>query len=957
MRRLSLRVGTFFTAILVSLPLGIVGQASAASAFAAAASDRGNGHGYGHRVIKQHVDARRLPPATGKQRHQAAPPHGRPAPASAASGSTAPIVSRAPSTPPADGQPQGAGPVQGATTSGLSSAGSADPVGGSDLAAAGDPNVGALEQLANFAGAGVACCIPPDTQVAVGPTNVVEMVNATGRITTKGGTQTSSFNLSGLFGAPDNAMNAPFYSDPRVVYDAFSGRFFASMLIFDSCNPAPPPAGSGCTTSSNSEVDLAVSTDNTGTSWTVYDIQNNQTNTLYDQPKLGVSGDKVVMTWNNTGFAGPYQFVVVQKSDLLAGGTIAVYFFPLDTTHFNVIPVVSLGATNTEFAVNVNQNASTLTVTAFTGTPNGNNVAKTHTDLAIGSISTPPGAAQPSSGPNLDSGVSEMKSAVWQNNQIWAVGGTGCTPTDDTTTRACIRIDTVSTSGTPALLQDVDLGQTGAYLTYPAVMVDTFGNFFVGHSVSSSSQFPTAGMTFAPVGPLPGTVTGIDYATGAGVYSNIDSNGLNRWGDYSGAARDPSNPKDVWFAEEYGSTSNTNQGLWGTQIGRFTQAPPTVTGVSPNSGPELNTACAPTVTVTGTDFVTNQTTVTFGGTAASSVNVTSPESLTAIAPSHTRGTVDITLTTPAGTSPTGPSDQFTYLADTTAPTSTASPSPAPVAGNDGWTTGPVTVSLSADDGTCGSGVKNVSYSAAGAQTIPLTTVSGSSTSFAISQEGVTTITFSATDNADNAEAAKTLTVKIDNTAPRVAFATPPAGEPYLLSQPVAASYSCIDRVDGTDGGVGVASCNGTVTNGTNINTTAIGTYTFTVNTADKLGNATSQSTGYRVTYKICLQYDPTKPSGARGYVITVQICNYNNVNQSVASIHLTATAVDSNPAKLKALGNLNPGNVFLYGPGTSPGASYTYNLDTKGLTNGSHVLNFTVQGDPVAHTAPFIIKK
>jgi hypothetical protein len=236
-------------------------------------------------------------------------------------------------------------------------------------------------------------------------------------------------------------------------------------------------------------------------------------------------------------------------------------------------------------------------------------------------------------------------------------------------------------------------------------------------------------------------------------------------------------------------------------------------------------------------------------------------------------------------------------------------------------------------------------------------VSGSSTSFAISQEGVTTITFSATDNADNVESAKTLTVKIDNAAPRVAFSTPPAGEPYLLSQPVAASYSCIDRVDGTDGGVGVASCNGTAANGSNINATAIGTYTFTVNTADKLGNATSQSTSYRVTYKICLKYDPTKPSGARGYVFSVQICNYNNVNQSVMSINLTSTAVDSNPARLKALGNLNPSNVFLYGPGTSPGASYTYNLDTKGLTNGSHVLNFTVQGDPVAHTAPFIIKK
>src|SRR4030095_10364763 len=148
-----------------------------------------------------------------------------------------------------------------------------------------------------------------------------------------------------------------------------------------------------------------------------------------------------------------------------------------------------------------------------------------------------------------------------------------------------------------------------------------------------------------------------------------------------------------------------------------------------------------------------------------------------------------------------------------------------------------TVSLSADDGTCGSGVQSVSYSASGAQNIPLTTVPGSSTSFLVSNEGVTTVTLYATDNAGNVESVKTLTVKIDNTAPRVVFGTPPAGEPYLLNQPGAASYSCIDRVDGVDGGVGVFNCDGSVPLGSNITTNAVGTYVFTVNTADKLFNA------------------------------------------------------------------------------------------------------------------------
>lgn len=214
----------------------------------------------------------------------------------------------------------------------------------------------------------------------------------------------------------------------------------------------------------------------------------------------------------------------------------------------------------------------------------------------------------------------------------------------------------------------------------------------------------------------------------------------------------------------------------------------------------------------------------FGG-VASSVHVISPESLTAVAPAQVRRTVDVTVTTPDGTGATSGADQFTYDPDTTAPSTTASPSPAPLADNNGWTTGPVTVSLSAADGTYGSGVQNVFYSASGAQTIPLTAVAGSFTSLQLSTEGVTTVTFYATENAGNIESAKTLTVKIVNTAPRVAFGTQPPGNHTCSTSRLRASYSCIYRVDGVDGEVGVASCNSTVPNGSNIKTSPVGTYT------------------------------------------------------------------------------------------------------------------------------------
>ena len=91
-------------------------------------------------------------------------------------------------------------------------------------------------------------------------------------------------------------------------------------------------------------------------------------------------------------------------------------------------------------------------------------------------------------------------------------------------------------------------------------------------------------------------------------------------------------------------------GQTGTLTGGFTYttAPPApapaVTGVSPNSG---STAGGASVTITGTNFVTGAS-VTFGGTAASSVNVTSGTSITAVTPAHAAGAVAVTVANPDG---------------------------------------------------------------------------------------------------------------------------------------------------------------------------------------------------------------------------------------------------------------------------------------------------------------------
>lgn len=98
------------------------------------------------------------------------------------------------------------------------------------------------------------------------------------------------------------------------------------------------------------------------------------------------------------------------------------------------------------------------------------------------------------------------------------------------------------------------------------------------------------------------------------------------------------------------------------------------------------------------------------------------------------------------------------------PTTTASTTPAPNAA--GWSAGPVTVTLTASDNSGGLGVQEVRYSLAGAQTL-LAQIPGSVATFSISAQGVTTVDYRAVDNAGNQESPKTLSVRIDTTAPQL----------------------------------------------------------------------------------------------------------------------------------------------------------------------------------------------
>jgi hypothetical protein len=95
-----------------------------------------------------------------------------------------------------------------------------------------------------------------------------------------------------------------------------------------------------------------------------------------------------------------------------------------------------------------------------------------------------------------------------------------------------------------------------------------------------------------------------------------------------------------------------------TSADKFTYItpPPAVTAVSPASG---SIAGGTTVTITGTGLA-GATSVSFGG-AAAKIITDSATQITVTSPPGNNGTVDITVTTPGGTSAITAADQFTYI--------------------------------------------------------------------------------------------------------------------------------------------------------------------------------------------------------------------------------------------------------------------------------------------------------
>jgi hypothetical protein len=446
-------------------------------------------------------------------------------------------------------------------------------------------------------------CSPPDQGLGASDKFVVQMVNLAGTIySTSGSVRKATFSLSDFWFLP--ARGGPIgigMSDPEVVYDAIAGHWYASIIDTFDVN----------------RVNFAVSAtaDPTAT-WFIYRVIANRgpageclttcQHTLPDQPYIGYSDDKFLITANDfvidfTTGTGPFigvQVWILNKGEMLTGNRFidlvtndasSTLTTPspvsLTNTNFAIRPAQHLSSTPTAYlaencettvAVLIFGLCATSTTTgaginvyAIAGTPPGP-VAVTVNTVPISPPGFPPNADQPGPGnaASLNTGDNRAQGAVWQNNLLWTVLNSDCTPTGDKTDRSCVRLDEIQTPVTPTTVprQDFDLGIVGAYVFYGSVSMDSSNNIVLVYGESSSSIYPslevTGQLALGPVGSLGAAAT-----IAAGTAADLST----RYGDYFWAATQPKTPNTFWVSGEFRQIQ-LFQG-WSTEIGLVTFNP------------------------------------------------------------------------------------------------------------------------------------------------------------------------------------------------------------------------------------------------------------------------------------------------------------------------------------------------------------------------------------------------
>jgi hypothetical protein len=501
-----------------------------------------------------------------------------------------------------------------------------------------------------FEGVGASGYAPPDTNMAVGPNDVVQWVNVRVAIYDKTGTIRSGYPKPGNafwsgFGGPCETQNS---GDPIIQYDAVADRWIASQFTSALSNGAYYQC-------------FAISkTNDPGGAYTRYAYA--FTDGFPDYPKITVWKNAYFASYNmfsstSGGFIGP-RICAYDRAAMLAGTSAVQECFTLSGGSYGSLLPSDLDGgsafappSNTGYFMDFGNNS--LLLWRFTPdfvTP-ANATLTGPTILAAASFSPACGGgtciAQPVT-QKLDSLADRlMYRLAYRNfgdheamvvNQSVTAG-----------TSVGVRWYEVRNPLTnPSIFQQGTYAPDATYRWMGSAAMDKVGNIAVGYSASSSSVRPGIRYTGRETGDPQGTLQAEQVIiTGGG----SQTGGLSRWGDYSAMRIDPKDDCTFWYTSEYIPSDGSFN--WHTRVASFkfnscgVTTPDFTIGATPASQTVVQgSPTSYTVNVGSIGSFTNQVDLSVSGQPAGVTPTLSPSSIPGGA-----GTATLNVSTAASTVP------------------------------------------------------------------------------------------------------------------------------------------------------------------------------------------------------------------------------------------------------------------------------------------------------------------
>ncbi|MBI1331888.1 MAG: hypothetical protein GC165_03310, partial [Armatimonadetes bacterium] len=508
--------------------------------------------------------------------------------------------------------------------------------------------------------------VPPDSDGDVSYSSVI--VAANGRI--KGYDRLG--NLSSLNATTDNffaSVRGSSTSDPRVVFDKITNRWFVEIIDVTSSNNRI------CIAYSNGEVI------NASTTWTFFQFAQNVgggASGFADYGTLGVDANGVYVGTNR--FTSSFQncdVFAINKANLLSGTLTVTPFRNMissSTGMFTPWPATNDDPTATvAFVVGVDAGVygkldyRRITYSSGTFSISGNSGLTVPTTYSPLAMPIPTSASTTGAIDSLDDRL--FYARVCRNRLTGEVNvhtahgirmtsaGVGSSGGDRSGAR-WYNIGSVF-SGTASLLNSgtvVDGASSGfKYLSIPSVGMNGQGHQYIGFTMGNATNSPGVGGSLRLTSDaLVSSPTLIN--AGANYYAVQGTSGTQRWGDYSFTMVDPRDMMSFWTFQEYCNSNNS----WQVRCMKILAPAPTVSGLSPSSVTQGDTT---NIVVTGTGIFDPDSTypdhlafsfganitvnsVTWNSATQATVNIT-------VGGSAATGSRTVTLTNPDGQTATG----------------------------------------------------------------------------------------------------------------------------------------------------------------------------------------------------------------------------------------------------------------------------------------------------------------